>query len=897
MENSTACSGGDRPLLQGKITVPAVPGQVLLRPRLFADLTAASSLPVTTVLAPAGWGKTQLLCSWLSFGGPDGPDGWVGWLSLDAADNDPVRFWAYVLAALREACRLPTEHPLSALSPPLGAEPQTLDRFLALLVNALGTLDQNVTLILDDVHELDSPDTLRSLGFLLRHSPPQLRLLLAGRSFLGVPLGRIRVAGQLAEVGSAQLAFTDDEVVEIFSSTHGDIPRDELVGLRERAEGWPAGIRLAQMSLRGAEHPTDLLADFSGDLNLVADYLLSEVLSQLEPDLVDFLLCTSIVERLNDELANVLSERSDGAGLLERMEAANAFVVAQGKRPWYRYHQLFREMLQHTLRRKYPAEVAGLHRSAAGWFAANGQPVDAARHAISGEGWETLKAVMSSAWIQLFLDGELSTLTRLLSGIPEQVVQTDAELSLIRGAVRFSLDDDAARAAGDLARADELVEREGGEVSSSFATARAMVSLERARLAGDVVRARDAAAELLVPDDGGTGARPEVRALAQLNLGVTEYFNGDRRAAERCLREGLALSRSSGRDYLALGCLSQLTIVLTAQNRLKEALRVAQQAIVLAEQRGWSETLQMAVGTWHAMGWIHYMRADPETAELYLDRAEEAVRSRDAAAYGSIHVVQALVSNLRNDKMRALNMLDAAVNDLEPVMSSYVFTPYIVGERVRILISIGQHERARRELDALGPSADESIHLLVARAELQIADGDLAGSLTTLIPAASGEAQGFLDQMLQAQVLCALVLDRLGQHQEAARWLAQAVSLAEPEGFKQPFLQFGEPARAMLARYAVDRKESRRYSSELITAFTSIGVERSPSVAGQETLTDREIEVLRCLSDMMTTPEIAAQLFVSVNTIKAHLKHIYSKLDVASRRQAVARGRTLGLID
>lgn len=882
---------GEVPLLRSKITIPTVPGLLVTRPRLYARLGAGAGSPLTAVLAPAGWGKTLLLCSWLSV---QPPSGRVGWLSLDAGDNDPVRFWTYLLAALREACQMPPDHPLSALSRPPNAGDQDLDGFIALLVNALGTLDDPVTLILDDIHEVSSPETVRGLGFLLRHAPGQLHVVVAGRSLPDLPVERMRLAGGVTEIRTDDLAFTEMEVADLFTAAQVSISGAQSARLRDRAEGWPAGIRLAEMSLQGAHDPSSVIEEFSGDLSLVADYLMSEVLGHLDPDLSDFLMRTSIVDQLTGDLAHRLGGRLDAASVLERMERANAFIVSQGKRPWYRYHQLFREMLLHKLERELPQEVTNLHRTAADWFAANDRPVDAARHAIAGGDWETLRKAIRAAWLQLFLDGELATLRHLLADIPSKIVQNDAELSVIRAAMYLALGE-RARADEDMRRSQQLADHLKGPAADSFAVAMAMVTLDRARLAGDVKTARSSAAELL-EGDRGSKARPDVQALAQLNLGVTEYFNGDRRAAERCLRDGLAWARSSGRDYVALGCLSQLTIVLTAQNRPKEAVRVAQEAIQLAERRGWSETLPMAVGTWHALGWIHYLWGELDQADRYLDRAEEAVRSDDSGSHGSIRMVQGLVSSLRNDKVGALALLDAAAEDLASSLSSFIFAPYVHAERIRILISMGQHQRAHRLLEALGPRAQQPAHVAIAWAELQVAQGELTAAVETLAPAASCESAGFLDQWLQAQVLSAVVLDAAGQRQAASRWMLQALSLGEPEGYKQPFLQFGEAARVLVARHVAERPEHRQYAADLLARFSRLEMVDERTEAADETLTDREVEVLGCLADMMTTPEIAVELFVSVNTVKAHLKHIYTKLDVSSRRQAVARGRDLGLL-
>jgi LuxR family maltose regulon positive regulatory protein len=892
-EPGSAPASRDGPLLRRKITVPSVPGRVVARARLFRRLSAGVQLPLTTVLASAGWGKTLLLCSWLNAAPPPGS---AAWLSLDSADNDPVRFWAYVLAALRIGCDLPADHPIAAMRPSRDAA-QDPDGFLALLVNALGELDKPIILILDDVHEILAPDVTHGVAFLLAHAPPQLRVLMSGRFMPQVPLGRMRVAGEVSEIRASELGFTEDEVVELFSGAGLEVPRQTLRALCERAEGWPAGIRLAELSMQGAADPSSAIADFSGDLRAVADYLMSEVFTRQDQDVCDFLLRTCVCEQLTGDLANALTGRSDSAHVLDGMERTNAFIVAQGRRPWYRYHQLFAEMLRHKLGQESPNAIVDLHRTAASWYSANELPVDAVHHAIAARDWDMVGTVMSEAWLKLFLDGEITTLRRLLAQIPETVLRADAEFSVIRAATNLAVDDRGA-AEDDIDRAEHIADHLPASRKPPFALAMAMVRLDQARLAGDVSMARAAAARLLAADEpksterGGIGS--DVRALAQLNLGVTEYFTGDRGAAESCLREGLALARKAGRDYVVLGCLSQLTVVLTAQNRPTEAAHAAEEAVELADRRGWSETLQMAE-TWHALGWIHYLWNQLDAAELYLDRAEEAVRASDVAIRGSIRMVQGLVLSLRGDRLGALAMLEAAAEDLRAVMDRYVFSSYVRAEPIRLLISGGQLDRARALLGQ-NIAGQRPAHLLVAQAELQLADGDPSGALETLAPAVSCSAAGFLDQWLQAQVLSAVVLNQLGE--EAAAWqrLEEALNLAEPEGYRQPFLQIGLPARTLISRHTTRRSKHRTFVNDLLACFPLSVPPSARKTSSSEALTDREIDVLRCLREMMTAPEIAAELFLSVNTVKAHLKHIYRKLGVSSRRQAVARGSELGLV-
>jgi LuxR family transcriptional regulator, maltose regulon positive regulatory protein len=383
-----------------------------------------------------------------------------------------------------------------------------------------------------------------------------------------------------------------------------------------------------------------------------------------------------------------------------------------------------------------------------------------------------------------------------------------------------------------------------------------------------------------------------LRALALLSLGVCEYFTGRRTAAQEILREGLRIARTTGHDYLVTGFLSQIAVVLTAQDRPVEAVAAAQEAVDLAERRGWGATPQMAV-TWHALGWAHFLWNQLDEADLYLDRAELAAQSGDATLLASIHMVQGLVQSLRRNHDAALALLGAAEANLGDVIDRYVFRSYIQAEVIRLLVATGRLDEADRRLEAYRSGAQQSVSLLVAEAELARALGDSATALAILETAPRGAAGGFLDQRLQGAVLAAGLTAEVGRDDEADRILEESLALAEPGNYRQPFLQLAEPARALLEAHR-GCPAHLRFVEEILGADADSSRPTVPD--GVELLSDREVEVLGHLAAMMTAAEIGAEMFVSVNTVKSHLKSIYRKLGVSSRRQAVARGVELGFV-
>ncbi|MEV7005021.1 LuxR C-terminal-related transcriptional regulator [Streptosporangium sp. NPDC051022] len=882
------------PLLRGKLAAPSIPGHLMSRPFLFDRLNRATERRVTVLAAPAGWGKTLLLASWLDRAGPPNP---AAWLTVDHGDVDPIRLWTYLLAAVRRAVAVPDDHPLTTLRPPQTPGPD-LDMFPALLVNALGELPEPLVLVLDDVHELSHQPVLQGLEFLIQHAPPQLRLVLAGRFLPSLPIARLRVAGEVAEVRTADLAFTEEEAGALFTDADLALSADQVGVLRTRTEGWPAGLRLAAISLRDRADPAGFVAEFAGDDRVVAEYLMSEVLTRLDEDILNFLLRTSVCERMTGELAHALTGREDAARLLEDMARANTFTSVQ--EGWYRYHQLFADTLRLELRRRALTMVPELHRRAASWYAEHGLTREALHHSLSAADWLRVSDLMGTLWLRLFLDGEIASLRGLLERVPEEVIAADAELAAIRAATRLA-GDDTDGAYLDIRLAEQSAANLPPERRHRFEAAMAMARLDRAQLTGDVAASRAAAGPLLdaPPSAHGTGlVSDDVRALARLRLGITEYWTGERARAERHLREGLSLARRAGREYIALGCLSQLAGVLTAQDRPTEAVRVAGQAAELAERRGWGQTAQMAEA-WHALGWVHYLHNRLDEADQYLDRAEEAVRVGESAVRGTIRLVQGLVLTLRGNPHGALSLMEMAEDDVRRVAGTHVFAPYPRGETIRLLAAVGQRDRALELLRESLKADSVPVHLLVAQAELYLADDEPRGALEALGPALRGTAPGFLDQRLQAWVLAAVAHERLGDRDEAARTLEHALKLAEPEGLRQPFLRIGDAARGLLTRHASFLTTHPRFVNELLGAFGTVETSRARTVLSAvmpEPLSQRETELLHYLGSLLTVPEMAAQLYLSVNTVKAHLKSIYRKLGVSSRRQALIRARELGIL-
>jgi LuxR family maltose regulon positive regulatory protein len=561
----------------------------------------------------------MLLSSWLR---SDRPAAAVAWVDVERDETDAIRFWSTVMEALRRSGAIASGDALATLAPAPGGE----DEFLRALLAGLERLAGDVLLVLDDLHHLRSEDALIGLERLFARLPDRLRAIVIARHDPKLGLHRLRLTGELTEVRAADLDFTAEEAAELMAAGGVAIGGDDLTRLRERTEGWAAGLRLAAMSLARHDDPGRFVAEFSGSERTVADYLVHEVLARQSPAVRRLLLRTSILERVSGPLADVLTAGVDGTRLLHELEEANAFVVAVDvARTWFRYHHLLADLLRLELRREAPEQIPRLHRLAAGWLSGNGHPTDAIRHAQLAEDSEFACELLGRFWVGLVLDGEEATLGALLAGLPADLAETDAEMATIAAAAHLAesrwADADARLMAAERAL-PALPAGRRRRAETALATAR----LLRARRLGDmetVVDVSDAvrrgASEAPAEDGGPAG--DELEALALMNLGIAESWILRLTDAEEHLGRGLTLGRRAGRAYLEVGCLGGLGTVANITQRLALAQDRLRQAVAVAERVGWSRHPSVAP-SYLTLGAVMIERGRLAEAASLLERAD-----------------------------------------------------------------------------------------------------------------------------------------------------------------------------------------------------------------------------------------------------------------------------------
>ena len=867
-------------------------GGVVPRPGLWERLDASAR--VTVVSAPAGSGKTVLLHSWIAGTGLAGQTAWV---SAARDERDPQRFWLAVLAALRST---PAG---SALVRTVTAAPD-LDGWALTerLLKDLAPLRERLWLVIDDLHDLDPDQVLRQLELLVMRAPPSLRFVLATRHDVRLGLHRLRLEGQLTEIRGDDLRFTLAEARQLFAAAGVALPEPALAMLYERTEGWAAGLRLAALSLAGHCDPARFAAEFSGSERTVAEYLLAEVLDRQGPGVRRLLLRTSVLERVNGDLADLLTGGTGGERALQDLEEANAFVVSAGPaRSWFRYHHLFADLLQLELRRTEPGEVTRLHQLAAEWLAGHGFPVEAIRQAQAARDWKLATQLLADHWPSLHLDGQAATVHALLPGFPAETRAADAELAVVAAADEL--------AQGSLDGAERYLrwaERESASVPPARrGQAQRLLGGVRLLVAwyqGDPPAVADQAQRLQELPAAEPGTQPgqgeELRALALIGLGDTEIWTGRLDLAELHLNQAIALARRIGRPYLEFTGLVYLGEVELSRWFPRAAER-SRQAIELAERHGWTDETTaglayMTLGS--ALAW----QGRPAEAAAWIQRAERTINPETAPASAmGVQYARGQIELGRGRFADALTAFRAAERLIASLPAPHPLARPMRAWLVHAMARQGDTGQAGQLLSGLSPRDRERGEMRVAAAVLRLAQDDAAAAVRELAPVLDGSARvGWRSWLTEAFLLEAIARDALGDPAAAGRAVERALDLAEPDGALLWFLL--HPAPALLERQARQHTAHASLLAGLLDLLAGHDPAAPPPAGGPpgplEPLSGSELRVLRYLPTHLTAPEIAAELSVSTSTVKTHLRNLYTKLGVHRRAEAVQRARALHLL-
>jgi LuxR family maltose regulon positive regulatory protein len=770
-----------------------------------------------------------------------------------------------------------------------------VDRMLSELAEHRG----RVVLVIDDVHELASTEALAQLTRLLANLPSQAHAIVSTRRDLWLGLHQLRLADELAEIRAADLRFSERETRELLEASGISLSKDGTALLHQRTEGWAAGLRLAALSLAGHPDPERFVAEFSGSDRTVAEYLLAEMLDRQPGEVQDLLLRTCLLDRVNGELADLLTGRPGSERILLDLEDANAFVVSlDPERTWFRYHQLFEDLLRLELRRTLPEEVPALHRLAAGWFAQHGEVVDAIRHTQAAGDWHDAARLLADHSFSLTLDGQARTIQVLLRAFPPGA-GADPELALVRAGadlVQGRLDEAAAHLAVAKSHAEATPSDRQRRLRMAIASLQLWLARRRAHLVGVVEQVGFLASPVAGQSDEDIALGNDLRAAALMNLGTVEAWSLALEDAERHLQEGAILAREIGRPYLEVGCLAQLGFA-SKLGSLATAQRRCREAIALAERHGWGAEPVIAPALVTLAGKMIWTGEFGE-GERWLQRAARALETDDGPGIRlRLHLVTGMLQAGRGCHQEALEEFSAAERLRPQLVSSLALASQVTGWTLATQARVGMTGEARASLAALADENACSGEIRNACAVICLADGDPAGALGAVRDVLDGTAPvvGYVT-VVEAQLLAGLAYRELGDQRAANQATERALALAEADRLVLPFAMTGsgELLEAM-PRHQTAHAALLSDILDLIRGSSLTPEDRHPSRSAEE-LSASELRVLRYLPTNLSRPEIATELSVSVNTVSTHIRSIYAKLGADDRSAAVHRARELRLL-
>jgi LuxR family maltose regulon positive regulatory protein len=850
---------------------------------------------LTVISAPPGSGKTSLLRAWSERSTNLRR---VAFVSVDRDEQDARQFWSGVLAAIRSTAGAFDPHAVAAFDG---------DQVVDLVVSQLAEVGP-VVLIIDDLHELRSADAASELERLLAVLPSSARVVLASRRDPSIRLHQLRLADEVAEIRDRDLRFSERETHELLAASGISLSEAGVAALFGRTEGWAAGLRLAVISLGGHPDPERFVAEFSGTDRAIGEYLMAEMLDRQPADVQSMLLRTSIVDRMNAELADLLTGRSGSEQMLLGLEEANAFVVSlDAQRTWFRYHQLLADFLRLELRRTSADEVPDLHRRAAQWFADQGEVVEAVRHTLSAGDWPNAARLVADHSFTWVLDGEAGTIDAVLQAFPEGASADHPDLALGHAAAELNagrLEEAAAQLALAECHVHSAPPPRQRRLTVAIASLRLALARRNGRFTEVIEQVNLLNASISEDPNEQIGMGSELRAIALLNLGIVEMWSGRLADAERHLSEGAALAQTIGRPYLEIACRahqgfpSKLVSVASARER-------GEQAVALAERHGLEDRpiLAPALG---AVAGMAIWAGEFDEGERWLRRAWEVAETDvDPAVAVLLHVATGMLHAGRAQHRSALAAFGAAASAQSLLTGVHALAPRITGWLASTQARLGMRDEAVATL--AGSSAEpEQIGVIYdgqmgaiynARAVICLTDGDPAAALVALggvVEAPAGAVPLFT--LVESQLLAGIAHLRLGDHHAAAAAAEAALAAAEPDRLMFPFV-ITEAAELLdaLPRHETAHRALLADVVDLLRGKPAPSNDRSHAPQ-PEALSPSELRVLRYLPTNLTRPDMARELYVSVNTVNTHIRNIYSKLGARDRASAVSRARELRLL-
>jgi ATP/maltotriose-dependent transcriptional regulator MalT len=880
-------------LLATKLFIPSIRPRLVARPQLIAQLNDGLHRKLTLVSAPAGFGKTTLVSEWARCLQADSTETIVSWLSLDVNDNDQVRFFSYFIAVLRKAEEIDSSIGKEALDMLQISQSISSEDILTSLINEIMDIPKKIIFVLDDYHLIESQSIHEALMFLLENLPPHLHLVITTREDPPLPLARLRARDQMTELRAINLRFSPDEAAEFLAKVMGlNLSSENIAALEIRTEGWIAGLQLAAISMRGHEDTASFISSFTGSHRLVLDYLIEEVLSKQPESIQTFLLQTAILDRFNSSLCDHLTGQNNGQVTLEALDHANLFIISlDSERRWYRYHHLFADLLRQRLElQKYKEiDVENLHHRASHWYENNGLELEAFHHAVAANDLERAEYLIEGNGMPLPFRGVVVPVLDWLESLPRTILDSRPSLWITYAMTdltigRTTVVEEKLQAAETVLKRME-VDGTTRDLFGRIANIRANLAVGHRQIE-TIITLSQRALEYLHPDN------LTYRTAAMWKLGAAHEFQGDRTAAKQSYNEAITISERSGNIYIQVLAMTGKGSILEMENQLHLAVETYQQALKLVGDL----PIPIAPHVHLCLARIAYEWNDLDAARSHTQECLQAAQPYKEH-YDVAVACQVLLARMElaiGDVTEAKTILSQADQSARHFNFDDQL-PEIATVKVSILLQQGNLEEAAKLAD--------KHEIPTSQARVHLAQGDPSAALALLEPLAQqARAKAFLDEQLKVMVLEAVTQHACGEDEKAMQALSEALVLAKPGGFIRIFVDEG-PLMAELLTKALSTEMTPDYVRQILAAFPGIKSKQVVFSKAQmdqseliEPLSEREIDVLRLIAGGLTNQKIAARLFLSPNTVKAHVRNIFGKLGINNRTQAAIKARELGVI-
>jgi len=898
------------PILLTKLSIPQSRPALVHRQRLIEQLNIGLQRKLTLVSAPAGFGKTTLVTDWLQTVGDNLLSPFhVAWLSLDEGENDPVQFLIYLIASLVRSEAIGDKFGNVLQNLLQSPQPPPLNSLLISLINEISSSPDQIIIIFDDYHRVQAQPIHEILIFLLENLPPLTHLVITTREDPNLPLARLRAQNQLSDIRASDLLFSPKEAGEFLNQVMGlSLSVEDIAILVTRTEGWIAGLQLAAISMQGKDDVANFIQAFSGSNRLVIDYLIEEVINQQPEDVQKFLLQTAILNRFSGSLCNVLTSRSDGQVVLEALERANLFIIPlDNERRWFRYHHLFADLLQQRLKSSPEINIQDLNIRARDWFSEHGMEREALQHSLLAKDFEEAAKLINRLSMEVVQKGEYRTVSDWINSLPDDIQQEHPFLwALDVWALRMEGRFEAAETR--IAEVEEALKNPAQGASADLEAIKGLINSHKAYIAfirGNLEETISISWESLdqLPQD-----MLVIRTLTALYLGVALRYQGNLKEALEIYLKTLPYGKQLVGSSIAVFCFTHLSDLYYDLGKLQKSKEMAEQAIQFTNQHTGRPDLPFTGHAYVCVGRVLRQWG-------YLTEALEIIqRGVGLCRQWNVADVLALACNELADINFSLGEKELAQDALQESLQIYQeFSPWASGlvaaHQVKHSLGFGEIEPAIEWLGGTDLKANSPIDLsrdieFLTLARVFIAQNKLDEGLALLdrISEVSDEI-GKKYTTLEAMILQAKALFIREDTEKAMERLEQALTLGEAEEYIQIFVDEGLPIARLLYE-TLSRGIAPEYVQRLLAEFPVEQPEQAARIQMQthdsewiEPLTDREIEVLRLVAEGLSRQEIAAQLVLSLNTVKTHARNIYGKLGVNNQMQAVGKARGLGLLE